>query len=282
MFNRSLKRLIIALFVIGLLSSGIFLYWQTKNTVEPSCFDDIQNQNETGVDCGGSCVSCQGKPESLQMDPAILIPSENNRFDVAFKIKNPNTNFGASVIDYSIEILAADGTKLASRLDNTFILPAGLNTGNASQKWVIEHGLKGEPDAQVNVTLKNITWEAIKDNFDAPRLLILDRVYTALINSPELAEAKGVLKNDSPYNFDMIEIQVLLFGENDKLLAVRRTEARTLRAGEIREFRVSWRTPVGKVTKVEMGAHTNVFLNENFINNYGIRERFQELNPVIR
>src|SRR3989344_224381 len=282
MFNRSIKRILILFVVIFVAGGSIFLYLQNKDAVEPSCFDNIQNQGETGVDCGASCVSCQGKPESLQMDPAILIPSENNRFDIAFKITNPNTNFGASAIDYLIEIFAPDGTKLASRLGSSFILPTGLNTGNASEKWVIEHGLKGELGAKVQVGLKNITWEAIKDNFVAPRLVILARVYTVLVNSPEFAEAKGVLRNDSPYNFDLIEIQVLLFGENDKLLAVRRTEARTVRAGEKREFRVSWRTSIDKVFKVEMGAYTNVFLNENFINNYGTREKFQELNPVIR
>ncbi len=280
--NRSIKRIFILLVVVIVAGGSFFLYWQTKNKIEPSCFDNIQNQNETGVDCGGSCVSCQGKPESLQMEPAILIPSENNRFDVAFKITNPNTNFGASAIEYSVEIFAVDGTKLSSRFDTTFILPAGLRTGNTSQKWIIEHGLKGEPGAEVKIVFKNITWEAIKDNFDAPRLVILDRVYTVLVNSPEFAEAKGVLKNDSPYNFDMIEMQVLLFGEDDELLAVRRTETRTLRADESREFRVSWRTPLEKVSRVEMNAYTNVFLNENFINNYGTRERFQELNPVIR
>ena len=282
MSSRPIKRILILFVFLSIAGGSFFLYWQTRDVVEPTCFDNVKNQDETGVDCGGTCASCQGKPESLQIDPAILIPAENNRFDVAFKITNPNTNFGASTVDYSVEIFASDGTKLSSRIDTTFILPTGLRTNSASQKWVIEHGLKGEQNAKVIVNLKNITWEAIKDNFEAPRLVILDRVYTVLVNSPELAEAKGVLKNDSPYNFDMIEIQVLLFGEDDKLLAVRRTETRTLRADERREFRVSWRTPISKVNRVEMSAYTNVFLNENFINNYGTREKFQEINPVIR
>lgn len=282
MFNRSFKRIIVLFVVFLLLGSGVFLYWQSKSRIAPTCFDNIQNQNETGVDCGGVCASCQGKPENLQMDPAIFIPAENNRFDIAFRLVNPNTNYGASRIDYNIKIISSDGLEISSRADSTFILPAGSDSSDASKKWVVEHGFKSESGANIEVTLTNIIWELTKENLVLPRLIILNRAYNLLDNSPEYAEAKGILKNDSPYNFDLIEIQVLLFGEDDKLVAVRKTEARTMRTGERREFRVSWRTPMEKVSRVEMVAYTNVFLNENLVNDYGIKEKFQELNPVIR
>ena len=33
----------------------------------PTCEDDIQNQGETGVDCGGPCATnCQGMKNKLQ------------------------------------------------------------------------------------------------------------------------------------------------------------------------------------------------------------------------
>lgn len=37
----------------------------TQEEKLPSCFDEIQNQNETGVDCGGPCVPCE--KETIEM-----------------------------------------------------------------------------------------------------------------------------------------------------------------------------------------------------------------------
>jgi hypothetical protein len=41
---------------MGYITSGC------SNTQAPTCFDGIQNQGETGIDCGGPCVSCQTNP----------------------------------------------------------------------------------------------------------------------------------------------------------------------------------------------------------------------------
>jgi hypothetical protein len=35
-----------------------------EKSEEPSCFDNIQNQNETGIDCGGPCLPCEKCPLS--------------------------------------------------------------------------------------------------------------------------------------------------------------------------------------------------------------------------
>lgn len=42
----------------------------------PNCFDNIQNQNETGVDCGGPCIPCE--KEVVEM----LAPPSKRRTDI--------------------------------------------------------------------------------------------------------------------------------------------------------------------------------------------------------
>lgn len=37
----------------------------TQEEKLPSCFDNLQNQNETGIDCGGPCISCE--KETVEM-----------------------------------------------------------------------------------------------------------------------------------------------------------------------------------------------------------------------
>ncbi|OHA47291.1 MAG: hypothetical protein A3A80_00090 [Candidatus Terrybacteria bacterium RIFCSPLOWO2_01_FULL_44_24] len=293
MKNRAFKRITVLAIIFGALILGVFIYAQIQTKPTPSCFDKIKNQGEYDVDCGGPCLACKGHPEPLSIGGSVLIPAENRKYDLVFMIINPNLNYGASSVDYNIEIDDAQGKKIYSRNGSTFVLPKEANSSavdnlsNSSTssvpkgRWIIEHGLNGVPDATAKISFSDISWEGIKDNFAEPRLLILNKIYNILLNSAEFSEATGILKNDSPFGFDLVEIQVLLFDENDQLIGARRTEARTVTAGERREFRVSWRNSIPNVSRLEMIAYTNVFLNDNFIDAFGTRERFQQLNPVV-
>ena len=59
-----MQRNLFLLFVISILSFGgcskgvVTTGEQPPVTEEPACDDEIQNGDETGVDCGGSCSSC--------------------------------------------------------------------------------------------------------------------------------------------------------------------------------------------------------------------------------
>ncbi|TSC90509.1 MAG: hypothetical protein G01um10142_425 [Parcubacteria group bacterium Gr01-1014_2] len=71
---------------------------------------------------------------------------------------------------------------------------------------------------------------------------------------------------------------MVLLGENDKVLAVNKTDIRTFLARTDRFFEVRWlKLFKGEVRRVEIEAHTDVFKNENFINKYGTQENFQKL-----
>ena len=54
---------IIYLVIFGLIGAGIYFALTSK---EATCFDGIQNQNEEGVDCGGSCNTCKTCYDSEQ------------------------------------------------------------------------------------------------------------------------------------------------------------------------------------------------------------------------
>jgi len=276
---RDTKRTIAAIIFLTLVVGVIFMVTRPGEQPVASCFDGIRNQGEEDVDCGGPCQACRPEPEVLVVSDIAMIPAENRRFDVAFKITNPNLDFGASSIQYTIETKTVSGQVVEIRKGEAFIAPRlvdGTIRAAAGEKWVIEHGVRGESGGDVSVSLGDIMWEGTTETFRYPDLAVINRSYSVLPSGLEFSEAKGVVKNDSPYNFDLIEMVVLLFGEDDRLLAVRRTETRTIKSGERREFRVSWRFPIESVRSVEMIAYTNVFLNDNFIEIYGTHERFQE------
>ncbi|MBN1156924.1 hypothetical protein JXA85_04865 [Candidatus Woesearchaeota archaeon] len=45
-------------YVDGQKASSAFLFKVFKREAKPSCFDNMKNQNEEGIDCGGPCKSC--------------------------------------------------------------------------------------------------------------------------------------------------------------------------------------------------------------------------------
>ena len=58
------KYMIITLFMLllslmGACSQKQDVEKEEKNPEEPTCMDGVQNQEESDIDCGGSCVHCE-------------------------------------------------------------------------------------------------------------------------------------------------------------------------------------------------------------------------------
>jgi hypothetical protein len=79
----------------------------------PSCFDRTQNQDEEGVDCGGSCsYLCTARVnEPIVRFTKAVFPTEN-RVDVIAYIDNPNSEAAARDVRYELTLYAADRTTL--------------------------------------------------------------------------------------------------------------------------------------------------------------------------
>lgn len=105
------KRIILAIvaFALVVLVGGpLFLLFYKA----PTCFDGIQNGNETGVDCGGSCqLLC--KAESLPLisrgDPRIFEVSPGV-YELAAVVENPNLTAEVYRAHYTFKLFEASST----------------------------------------------------------------------------------------------------------------------------------------------------------------------------
>ena len=82
--------------------------------------------------------------------------------------------------------------------------------------------------------------------------------------------------NSSDFDFDKVEVGVILFGDDNQIVAVNRTNIRTFLSRTERGFSVSWPTELPESVRQDIEVLTNVFENANFIRNYGTQERFQK------
>lgn len=110
---------VFALVFVGALSAFYFFALRPV----PSCVDNIRNQNEEGIDCGGSCAEmCQAaiRPIELAGSPQVFfIDSEHS--SVLVKIQNPNDHASARSFSYAFELRDGSGNTLETVRGQSFV-----------------------------------------------------------------------------------------------------------------------------------------------------------------
>jgi hypothetical protein len=262
--QRNHKRLIILLIYLAIFSLLGWLIYSWLKTA-PTCFDGKQNQNEEGLDCGGVCQKqCEKvfKTQDLIVKEKAFVEGGQGKYDVMARISNPNNELGGGEFSYDFKLEDSSGSILAERKGKSFILPV-------ESKYIIETGLDTASAPQnIKVTVGDTKWVEFV-GYENPELNIYNKRYDLISSGVGYSEAKGLLRNESAFDFDSIKINVVLRDETGKPVAFNSTEMNTINSGEQRDFRLLW--PVnfpGSVQGVEMEAEANVFNSENFIKKY--------------
>ena len=91
----SLKRKIfifsIVVIIFSSISLGIYFHYFQK---KPTCFDGIQNGDEQGVDCGGSCEQpCFFQADDLIIYWSQVFPVTDTVSNLGILVENPNFNY---------------------------------------------------------------------------------------------------------------------------------------------------------------------------------------------
>lgn len=278
--HRSLKRAFIVFLLIAILGAlGFGVYWSFLHTA-PTCMDGKQNGRETGVDCGGVCSNACMAPiaiQDLQITEVALMPGGTGKTDALGVIYNPNDTSGASRFSYTFEIKDASGQVVATQTGTNTILPQ-------ERKTLLAIGLMTPQASGLSGTLRvgNPEWEQFSGYQSRPNLNIYNRRYTELGpgSGPGFSEAVGLVSNESPYDFRVLTVVVVLRDTNGKPLAANSTQMNTVASGEQRDFRLVWPEAFpGAVTAVDMTIDADAYHSDNFVKQYLPGGRFQEIAP---
>lgn len=257
------RTIIVAVFAAIFLSVILFAYEKMKPV--PNCFDNVKNQNEEGIDCGGVCAKqCDIKAQDLVVRQAGFVPSGAvNTYDLYAKVSNPNNVFGSSQFSYRFQLKDASGQVIVTKDGKGFILPG-------ETKYIIEAAVQtdGTP-ASADLAISNETWVQFKDYFESPQLKVVNKEYNQITSGVGFGEADGLLKNGSPYDFANIDIYVLLEDVGNNIIGLNSTSMQTVKSGESRDFKAMWmnRFP-GTVSNMEVQADVNIFDSDSFSKQY--------------
>lgn len=267
--SRLLRRIVIASIFLAVFSlTGLGL--RRATTPAPTCTDGVMNGEEEGVDCGLS--SC-GKYCELKLDPpqvilTRLIEAGENDYDFVAEIKNPHPQFGASEIEYELTLFNGDDSELDKEEGVFYILPG------QTKHLVLTHITTEKNVQRVDFKIKSATWQKI-ESLEGMNLIVKAQKYINLSGGTAL---DANVLNDSDFDFEMVDVDVVMYDSRGDIIAVNRSDVRTFLARTERAFRVVWPFKInGRVDRIEVYLSTNLFINSNFIKAYGSEiQRFQQ------
>ncbi|MEK7060585.1 MAG: hypothetical protein AAB936_01165, partial [Patescibacteria group bacterium] len=92
----------------------------------PSCSDNKQNQDEAGIDCGGSCAYLcteQNQPPTVLFTKAIQ--NGEGRVDVIAKVENKNADAAAKNVSYKVTLYGSDQSIIQEMTGTIDLPPSG-------------------------------------------------------------------------------------------------------------------------------------------------------------
>ena len=204
----------------GLIVFGIYYIWFKP---APTCFDNKKNQGETGVDCGGPCLSCEIRQlKPLEASWIKYFPSEG-RLSIAAEIKNPNLDYGANGFSYLIDVMDKEGG-LIKNISGQSVSYAG------EIKYLVEiTEVDYQKVGEARINLSNFNWQS-KQNFSAPDVQLRE-IKTQAANADNTGiSVNGFLANQNAFGLSKARLVAFLINQNGNELAASKTELENIPA----------------------------------------------------
>jgi hypothetical protein len=221
----------------------------------PTCFDNKQNGEETGVDCGGGCaLAC-----IAQVDPVSILWSRAfrvvpGRYNAVAYLENHNKNSAIERVSYKFRFADKDNVYIGKREGVAFIPTAGrfaifepaIDVGNSIPVYTTFEFTETPVYTQVEIEKLN-QLKIIVSNIE-------------LENETTAPHLSAQIKNNSLFNIPELGVVAILYDETGNAVSVSRTYLDQLSGGESKELNFTWPEPItDKVIAQEIIPMYNIF-----------------------
>lgn len=221
-----------AVVIMALLTSLFFFKFFYR---APTCSDGIKNGEETGIDCGGSCVNlCSAET----LDPIVLWSKifniSGDVYTLVSYVENPNLNSKNERANYEFRIYD-DSNKLITVKEGQTSIPKGKKFA------VFENGLvlKGSKPKSVEMEFTAFSsW--VKDTGKDPEVTLK---YGTLTSTSTIPRISGTVANDSTLNIKELELAVFVLDGNQNVVAASRSFVENLTKKSTQDFVFTWPKP---------------------------------------
>ncbi len=236
-------------------------------------FDDHADDDKDGVPNG-----CEEKPVSttLTIVSKNVIPAGADRYDVAITVRNPNEDWGASPLEYVIDLLDSDGSLINSaKRQKLYILPGQEKILTAFNILAVRK------PARPQLSVLKADWLKVQ-NYISPKFDTKTLEFKMVEEPGVYARLKGRTKNLTTFTFNNVSIVAVLKDKDGKIVALNRSEIDTLNPGEERDFIVTFPEKLPSVDPANINYQTDVdvFSNDTFVQTSIVKgQKFQQFSP---
>jgi hypothetical protein len=230
----------VAVIVIGI---GVPIF--TLVYEKPTCFDNKQNQNEQGIDCGGTCIKlCK----NLQLQPVVRWQQAFNvgerLYTAVAYINNANLNAEALDVPYTFTLYDAQNVVITTR-KGTIDIPPGKNFA------VIEPNITLSDKIPVRTLFEfgpEYSWKLITKK--PPLLTVEDQVWSDTDTAPRIT---AQIINSTFEDIERVDVAVIVYDEQKNAFAASKTYITNLQSESKRDIVFTWRQPFPKqVSSIEI------------------------------
>ena len=228
--NRLGKQLIYGFFYLVFFSFlGYGIYFLVLRA-SPTCFDNRQNQDETAVDCGGSCVSCALKnlsPIEIFLQPKFLSADLENG-SVYFQLKNSNSA-GADHFSYYLDFYNIQDGLIDTISGSSFLYPRSIKT-------IVEAPVKinSADIGRIGLRIENPNWR-LAEEFSRP-----DVQYRAVKSEivKDQIRVTGLALNNNSFKLSAVNVAAVILSKSGREAVASKTVIKDLDPFEERAFTV--------------------------------------------
>jgi hypothetical protein len=213
----------------------------------PSCADDVQNQGESGIDCGGPCpYLCTNEQHSPTVLFTKAISNGMGRTDVIALVENVNALAGAKNVPYTITLYGT-GQVFVQQVTGALDLPPSTSV----PVFVPNISSGNQKNLRAFLTIDPTTprWYSLK----SAELLLPVVANTTLGGATSTPRIDATLTNSSVTSFTNLKVVVFVHDETGEVIAASQTIVPTLGAQGQAVATFTWNSPFPKMpAKIEV------------------------------
>lgn len=175
-------------------------------------------------------------------------------YSIGAKIRNPNTDFGASYFTYTFNLYDASGAPLTAAAGESFIWPG-------ESKYLISGGINiAKAPVKVELVIGEPVWHEVKE-FKGVDLTLGNISF----NKPKSSSGifftvNGMAGNNTSYDLGKIYVAAVVFDKGDRPVAVNSTILDNLKSKERRPVSLTWFSPFpDTINRVDTSISTNLW-----------------------
>ncbi len=241
------RRRALILFVIGaVVVAFLAILLISTFSKAPSCTDNVQNQGEAGVDCGGPCAYlCQAQAAAPVVRFTQAIAPATGRTDVIAYVDNPNATAAAKNVPYHLALYGADHT-LVAKGDGVVDLPPSARVPIYIPN--IFSGSRTVAESFITFDPATIAWYAATDT------RIIPHVESPVVGgTPESPRITAALENPSTTTLYNVKVIAVVFDASGNVIGASQTVIASLGSAARTVATFTWNSAfVAPVARVEV------------------------------